>query len=175
MTLHSQVTRRAFSVLEYLLYVISVKEQSVPKHLLLFSSSQIYFSTLSRLVLIFLIKPNAFFNDSENHIKSSLRTRLVWELSQRSKTSVKTMSNALRLFFKQFFQIARKLKHISKTNVILTLFVLKKSPREIQFFLSHVCGETDAPHGRCRTSAVVLTKNNRILFCINLSTTKCAP
>ena len=96
-----------------------------------------------------------FFNDSENHIKSSLRTRIVWELIQRSKTSVKTMSNALRLCFWSFFQIARKLKNISKTNVIWTFFVIIKIHLEKFNFcfvarlrrngraaqkLSHVCG-----------------------------------
>ena len=47
-------------VLEYLLYVIRVKGRSPRKHVPLFSTSEIYFSTSSRLVLSFPIKPNAF-------------------------------------------------------------------------------------------------------------------
>ena len=56
-----------------------------------------------------------------------------------------------------FFRIARKLKNISKTNIILTFFLLIKIHLEnYQKNMSHVCGEKDGPLKRCRTSAVVL-------------------
>ena len=87
------------------------------------------------------------FNDSENRLKSSLRTWLEKKLKNISKSNVILKSLV-------FFQIARKLKNISKTNVIYFFCSRKNSPREIPFFfvarlrrywwsgrrLSHVCG-----------------------------------
>ena len=64
------------SVLQYLIYIIQAEGRSAPKNVLKIISSQIYFSTSSLFVLSFPTNPHCFFNDSEKHIKSSVRTRL---------------------------------------------------------------------------------------------------
>ena len=95
----------------------------------------------------FSYKSQLFFNDSENHIKSSLRTRLEKTFKNVSKTPV------IRILL-VFFESLENSKTSVKTNRILTFLLLIKIHLENRYhffalrisvfacdalFLSYVC------------------------------------
>ena len=100
----------------------------MPKHVLFFWSYQIYFLHSSLLVFSFPTKPNCFFNNSENHRKSSLRTRL----EKTFKNISKTRENWKSLVF---FKTLVNSKTSAKTNRILTFLLLLKIHLEKSDFI----------------------------------------
>ena len=91
---------------------------------------------------------------SRNFYKPGLIVLIIYNTAAGELCSKKTPPLRITLFLK----IPKNQENLWKPiEFEPSVFSQKFTSRTLTFFLSHVCGETDGPRKRCRTSAVVLT------------------